>query len=337
MKIEKRVFQLEKRMFQMGKRAVAFLLCAAMLLLFAGCNSANLGSMKFALNEDEQGYTLTRYKNSASQTVLTIPDTFEGKPVTAIGGMAIQNCDDLLKIEIGANLTEIDKWGVFGCRYLKEFAVREDNPAFCAVDGVLFSKDGTCLVSYPNANTAEYDKGGALKEEVSYAVPEGVTEIAHAAFYKCYALKEVTLPGSLRLIGIRAFHGCQNLKQLALPEGLETIRNDAFLKCLGLTEITIPATVRKIGNYAFYSGDNLESVTILAPKAQLTQGHRWLPEPGRKPVEPVWGNEKEVSLCAPRFLEDCCFYPEASWFPFTMCATRFADKSSVIQASVRRR
>jgi len=272
------------------KKAAAILLCAAILLGFAGCGGrVKESGMEFTLNPDEQGYTLASYKNTASQTVLAIPDTVDGLPVTAIGDMAIQNCDDLVKIEIGAHVTEISKWGVFGSRHLKEFTVSPENTAFAAVDGVLFSKDLTRLISYPNANTAKYDKGGTLKEEVVYTVPEGVANIAHCAFYKCYALKEIVLPASLRLLEPRAFHGCENIKRLILPEGLETISNDVFLKCLGLKEITIPSTVREIGAYAFYNCDNLEKVTILAPKAELTLGKRWLPEPGRKAVTPEWG------------------------------------------------
>ena len=272
------------------KKAALVLLCAAILLGLDGCGGRTKeGGMEFTLNPDEQGYTLANYKNTASQTVLAIPDTVDGLPVTAIGDMAIQNCDDLVKIEIGANLTEIGKWGVFGSRHLKEFDVSPENTAFAAVDGVLFSKDMTRLVSYPNANTAEYDKAGTLKEEVAYTVPEGVVSIAHGAFYKCYALKEIVLPASLRVIEPRALHGCENVKRLILPEGLQTIGNDAFLKCLGLTEITIPAAVREIGAYAFYNCDNLVKVTVLAPKAELTAGKRWLPEPGRKAVTPEWG------------------------------------------------
>lgn len=275
-----------------SKRAGAILVCAVILLGFAGCGRAKQGNMAFELNQDGTAYTLVSYKNTASQTELAIPDTFEGIPVTAIGAMAIQNCDDLLKIGIGAHLVKIDKWGVFGCRHLKEYTVSEDNPAFTAMGGVLFSKDMARLVSYPNANTAVYDKGGALLEEVRYTVPEGVAAIAHCAFYKCYALEEVVLPQSLVTIEPRALHGCENLKRLVLPEGLRTIGGDAFLKCLGLKEVTIPATVREIGDYAFYNCDNLESVTILAPKEELKQGFRWLPEPGRKPAAPVWGNEQ---------------------------------------------
>ena len=272
------------------KRIAIALICASILLLcLAGCGRVKLDNASYELNADGNSYTLVSYKNTASQTELVIPDEINGLPVTAIADMAIQSCDDLQRIVIGANLAEIGKWGVFDCRHLKEFAVSEANLAFVAVDGVLFSKDRTRLVSYPNANTAEYDKGGALKEEVAYAVPEGVTSIAHCAFYKCYALREVTLPASLLEIETRAFHGSENLKQMLLPEGLEVIGSDAFLKCLGLQEITIPSTVREIGDYAFYNCDNLVSVTILAPKDALKQGHRWLSEPGRKAVEAVWG------------------------------------------------
>jgi len=268
------------------------MIAALLLTSAAGCASSreSQGNMEFLPAPGGESYILARYKNTASQTKLVIPDEFQGKPVTAIGEMAIQHCDDLHVIELGANIIEIDKWGVFANRYLKEFIVSEKNPAFTSVNGVLFSKDKTRLISYPNANTAQYDKNGALKKEVSYTVPEGVMSIAHCAFYKCYALGAVVLPESLREIDTRAFHGCENMMEINLPEGLEVIGKDAFLRCLGLTAIAIPSAVREIGDYAFYSCDNLKSMAILAPKDALQQGHRWLPEPDRKPVEPVWGS-----------------------------------------------
>ncbi|MCL2194625.1 MAG: leucine-rich repeat domain-containing protein [Oscillospiraceae bacterium] len=277
------------------KKLSIVLLCAALLgALLTGClldfrPRERVDNMEFVRNDDGQGYTLVGVRNVAGEHTLTIPDELNGLPVTGIGAMAIMRSDDLRVIEFGANLVELHGWAINNNRFLQEFVVHEDNPAFTTHDGVLFSADMTRLVVYPNANTAVY-VDGELQATVSYTVPEGVQTIAHAAFYHAIALHEVVLPSTLRVIETRAFHGAVHIEQLNLPEGLAHIGNDAFLRMRGLTQITIPSTVRYIGDFAFYQAENLTNITILAPYEQLTQGRRWLPETGPlSAVTPVWG------------------------------------------------
>ena len=273
------------------KKVIVILLGLAMIaVMFSGCVDlrprTRVDNLEFVLEGD--AYTLVGFRNVAGEHTLTIPDEVNGVPVRAIGPMAIQRADDLQMIEIGPNLTEIDGWGIVNNRFLREIVVHEDNPAFVAHEGVLFSHDMTQLIIYPNANTAIYIDG-ELQETVSYAVPEGVEVITHAAFYFALALHEVVLPESLRVIETRAFRGAENMERINLPEGLESIGNDAFLRCRSLTEIVIPSTVLEIGDFAFYNCNNLETVIVRAPEAQLVQGHRWLPEMGPlSAVEPIW-------------------------------------------------
>ncbi|MCL2445484.1 MAG: leucine-rich repeat domain-containing protein [Oscillospiraceae bacterium] len=275
------------------KKLSMILLCMVLLaVVFPSCSidlrpRVRVENMEFV--GDVDGYTLVAFRNVAGQHTLTIPDSIDGSPVIGIGPMAIMRSDDLRTIEIGPNLTEIHGWGITNNRFLQQFVVHEDNPAFTADNGVLFSADMTRLVVYPNANTAVYIDG-ELQATVSYTVPDGVEVIAHAAFYHAIALHEIVLPNSLRVIETRAFHGAVQIERMDLPEGLEHIGNDAFLRMRGLTEITIPSTVRYIGDFAFYQAENLTDITILAPVEQLTQGRRWLPETGPlSAVTPVWG------------------------------------------------
>ena len=78
----------------------------------------------------------------------------------------------------------------FGVTGFKEFVVEDGNKAFKDIDGVLYSKDGKRLVSYP-----------ACKEGTSYEIPEGVEYIDELAF-DCSRgnatnyLKTLTLPDS---------------------------------------------------------------------------------------------------------------------------------------------
>lgn len=73
---------------------------------------------------------------------------------------------------------------------------------------------------------------------------------------------KITLPQTIRHIGIGAFSEMWALKEINIPEGVEEIDEYAFFVCSFLKDITIPGTVKKIGNYAFARCDALEKVQI---------------------------------------------------------------------------
>lgn len=93
-------------------------------------------------------------------------------------------------------------------------------------------------------------------------IPEGVTEIADRVFIERNALREVTLPSTLRIIGEYAFDECRNLQSIDLPDGLTTIKNDAFYGCTSLKTVVIPNTVTTLGSQAFRLCTKLESASI---------------------------------------------------------------------------
>ena len=107
------------------------------------------------------------------------------------------------------------------------YEVPEDHTLYQAIDGVLFSKDGKTLLSYPGGRTDEH-----------YNVPAGVEHIWPYAF------------------------GTDYLKTISLPIGLKTIGNGAFSDCGRLQSIAIPLTVTEIGDYAFWGCVSLELVSL---------------------------------------------------------------------------
>ncbi len=265
----------------MNMRKRLFALAAAFVLLALSLSSCSRrekqGSMEFVLNEDKRSYTLVFYTDTTSQTELVIPDTFQDKPVTAIGRLAINSADSLEKIVIGKNITSIDPWGITRNIHLKEIVVDPENPNYCTVDKVLFTKDKTKLLTYPNACEAEYNKDGKLLKMVSYTVPEGTKTIGHCAFYHCYGIEKLTLLDSVTVIEERAFHKMTNLIALDLGNSIQTIGNDALLGCELLTEVTIPGTIQEIGDYVFYNAKKMERIRIGAQENAVKLGYKWVP------------------------------------------------------------
>ena len=71
---------------------------------------------------------------------------------------------------------------------LQEFIVEEGNEVCKAVDGVLYSKDGTEFISYPSS-----------KQGAEYQMEEGVTFINELSFSRARYLEKLTLPDSLEI------------------------------------------------------------------------------------------------------------------------------------------
>ena len=108
-------------------------------------------------------------------TSITIPNS-----VTEIGDLAFFVCTGLTSVTIGNSVTSIGNSAFSTCSRLKGFIVAPDNNKYSSLDGVLFNKDKTTLVLYPQA-----------KDGTSYTIPNSVTEIEWGAFYDCTGLTEI--------------------------------------------------------------------------------------------------------------------------------------------------
>lgn len=157
---------------------------------------------------------------------------------------------DVRKIFVGKDITEIAS--LLRNDGFEGYIVDEENAVYKSdAANVLYSKDGTKLIDFPDASPVE-----------EYAVPDGVTEISDAAFSGNKTLKMVNFPDSLRAIGESAFEDCESLEEVSFPAGLEKIGGWAFYGCNNITQLNIPESVTYIGDYAFvYSNiENTENV-----------------------------------------------------------------------------
>ncbi len=180
----------------------------------------------------------------ASIETITIPDG-----VTGIGDCAFHTCINLESVTIGSNLSSIGE-DVFGnCRSLEAINVDSNNAAYTSEDGVLFNKDITSIIYYPEGKIGEH-----------YDIPAGVRTIGDNAF-RSSCLTSITVPDSVTNIGDDAFSMCYSLTSVNIPEGVTNIGKDAFWNCSSLTSVDIPESVISIGEEAFHS-TSLTSVHI---------------------------------------------------------------------------
>ena len=158
-------------------------------------NCSNLTSIN--IPESVTSIGAQAFENCSNLTSINIPES-----VTLIGYFAFRDCSSLTSITIPESVTEIGNYAFLYCSSLKEFIVDDSNRYYTSKDGVLFSKDITTLITYPNAKASVYE------------IPESVTSIVDWAFSGCSDLTSITIPESVTSIGNYAFLYCSYLNDI---------------------------------------------------------------------------------------------------------------------------
>ena len=176
-------------------------------------------------------------------TSVTIPNS-----VTSIPSCAFEGNPKLTKVSIGSGVSYIGSLAFEMCYALQEFQVAPSNPYYCSVNGVLFSKDKTTLVTCPCGRRGEY------------AIPDGVKTIGNSAFFCCCYLTSITIPNSVTIIDGWGLSNCSGLKSLIIPNSVTSIGERALQDCEGLTTLTIPNSVTSVGDNAFILCKGLKEI-----------------------------------------------------------------------------
>lgn len=97
----------------------------------------------------------------------------------------------------------------------------------------------------------------------SIDIPDSVTSIGEAAFWRCNNLTDVTIGDGVTIIGDSAFEDCTSLTNCIIGNNVTKIGAYAFYGCSSLSsDLIIPDSVMNIGGRAFENCDSLKSVTI---------------------------------------------------------------------------
>ncbi len=199
---------------------------------------------------NEGTYTITGY--DGDEEIVTVPAYIDGIAVTELAGYSLYNSmDRTVEVVIPETISKICPNALTCNGSVERFSVDDDNPYYCDIDGVIYTKDVTCLVQYPEG-----------KSGVSYQIVDGVRELGPYSFHYAFDLETISFPEGLKKICERAFYSCNGLKAIQLPEGLETIGSDAFYGCESLTDVVIPDSVTTMESRVFDSCRSLRSVHI---------------------------------------------------------------------------
>ncbi len=189
----------------------------------------------YRMNEIEIADSVTSigkfaFYNCPNLTEITLP-----KNLKEISLYAFTDCTALENITIPASVAVIGENPFYGCTSLNKIIVEDNNSDYVSVDGVLYTKDMTRIISYPIGKTL-----------TEYNIPDTVKEIGGGAF------------------------GCEtDLTNIIIPDSVTYIGEEAFSECKGITSITIPKNVANIGEYTFFKCAALEKIVIENPDCAI--------------------------------------------------------------------
>ena len=220
-------------------KRIVFVLTAMALLI--GCvplgfaEESTSGNWKYETIKGENGIKISGY--TGSEKVVKIPETLDGKIVTAIKSSAFAGTQ-ITEITIPKYVSNMNSSGTSGT---STSALAGMN----SLNKVIF-EGGFERKSIP----AGAVRGNAAVNEV--VIPAGVEKIGNFAFESCVSLNSITIPEGVSVIGIKAFFNT-NLSSIDLPDSLTTIGHSAF-SGTHITEITIPKNVNNMNSNASGSG-----------------------------------------------------------------------------------
>ena len=237
---------------------------------------------------------VTEIEAEAFESCWNLEEVLLGEGLQRIGESAFEKTR-IIEVTVPASVKRVGK-SAFGNNYhlskvtflgsdthLEGNPVARANPVsvvFPAGSGYVATAN--CIVSADGKRFIAYL--GRTKK-TSYSVPDGVEDIAEAAFQSedylknvhlpdsvvrieaeafmyCDALERVELPKGLLEIGERAFMYCSELQKADLPQGLLSLDEKCFSNCKSLTELVIPAAITSIDLSHF---DRCEQLTITLP------------------------------------------------------------------------
>lgn len=214
---------------------------------FAFSRAANINSVSTGVNV----HTIERFAFSEMTNLLNV-DLAEG--LNSIGISAFYHCERLQSISIPSSVVELGQAAFNYCSSLSEINVDGENQHYTSLNGVLYNKDMSILITYP-----------AGKRNLIFTVPDYVD-----------------------IIDVSAFESNNYINTVIISEGVTTIRNNAFAFCFLMDKAYVPISVIEIEYHAFYG---TSSLTIFCE--QKSRPEEWSERWKMEEQNVVWNYQSE--------------------------------------------
>ena len=235
----------------------------------------NKGYTTQSIEEDSSGdynYSVTDGKAiiigySGNDSVLIIPETLGGVPVTEIGASAFNGIDEITEVMIPNSVVEIKREAFSNCTGIEKVTL--SNRLTYIGTAAFYGCEHLTSIEIPaslDSTTAEYDFTGVFEgsglEKVTFE--EGTEQIAESLFKNCTKIESIEIPETVVAIEKEAFSGCTGLKEISVPDTVTKIGLGAFQKCTSLSYVKLSKGLTYIGTAAFYGCEHLTSIEIPA-------------------------------------------------------------------------
>ncbi len=268
----------------MTKINLTLVILVLIAVLFCGCTeqiakTPVVDKINYSYNKLTDTYAVSGISIAAGKNVV-IPDTVNGKSVTAIWGVdamfnSLSNLETVIlpdTIErIGSSVyAEAPKGLKFNEYDNGLYLGTADNPYFAfikpkyieAVEKMSYILDGGVNdVIKGMEDSMPYDVWGS---DITSCVIHPDTKImADQAFSGCHKLKSIVIPGGIKRIPEYAFAGCDSLENVIIEEGVEVIGEDAFVNCYSLASLSLPSTLKEAKRIVTYWTDATVTLEVI--------------------------------------------------------------------------
>ena len=226
-------------------------------------------------------YSVTGGENCNLETVISIPNTYNNKPVTRIEGYAFSDYTNLQQIIIPDSILSIGEYALSGCTNLRKVVMPEgvktiENYAFkesagmteITIPSTVTSIGIDSFSSCTYLNSVYYT--GTISDWCNISFGSlNANPMARANYFymldnnqNWYEVTELVIPNDVTEIKDYQFQGFDRVSNVILPNNVTSIGAFAFYNCINIISIDMSNTVHTIGQNAFNRCIKLEEVNI---------------------------------------------------------------------------
>ena len=236
------------------------------------CNATYSTELDLRLSDSGE-YYVVHDGHDCKDEIIIIPEEYNGKPVKRIDTEAFRYDRTLKTVILPEGLTAIGK-GAFQYSGIKDITIPStlktvNDYAFenTEIEIVrISSPESWCNIMFSNPEANPLSRGASLfmngEPLTNITIDGSVTIIGKYQFAGCTSIQRVILSEGTQSIAKYAFSECKNLQVVEFPNNLKTIGEHAFELCTSLTALELPDGLQLIESYAFNGCSSLSEISF---------------------------------------------------------------------------
>ena len=140
------------------------------------------------------------------------------------------------------------------------------------INGIYYNLNECEKTAQVTEDPDEHRGAVSIPETVTYnGITYSVTSIGYRAFYECWGLESVNIPGSVTCIGYHAFYRCPRLTSIFIPNSITKIGQFAFDYCKRLADVYCYAEKVPSTESDAFEDSYIEYASLHVPAASIEQ------------------------------------------------------------------